>query len=179
MSKSTMPTTEVSTENFDERNAYELAFHILPTVVEGEVNSVFDTLKAHITQMGEIFDEEKPERVELAYPIVKSAEGKNRKYASAYFGWVRLSLNADKVAELLEEINAMPEMLRSIMVKLTAFEEAHPYRFHENRKSHKMVEVVDEEVVGEVRTEDEEGGEVSDEALEESLEKIAHDEEVK
>lgn len=180
MSESTMPTTEATTDNFNERNVYELAFHILPTVVEGEVPTVFEAIKAHITRGGEIIDEEKAERIDLAYAIVKPSEGKNRKYTSAYFGWVRFSLEADMVAELLEEINAMPEILRSILVKLTAFEEAHPFRFHENRKSHKMVAVVDEEGIEDAQAVvDEEGGEVSDEALEESLEKITKDEEVK
>ena len=181
MSETTMPTTEASETMLENENhSYELAFHILPTVAEGEVAGVFDEIKAHITKAGEIFDEEAPERIDLVYPIVKSMEGKNRKFTSAYFGWVRLKLDPDQVADLLEELNAMPVMLRNILIKLTAHEEAHPFRFHENRKSQKMVEVVHEEdVVAEAPTEVEESAEVSEEALDESLEKITHDEEVK
>jgi hypothetical protein len=107
-------------------------------------------------------------------------EGKNRKFTSAYFGWVRLKLSPDQVTELLEELNAMPVMLRNMLIKLTAHEEAHPFRFHENRKSQKMVEVVNEEdVVAEAPTEVEESADVREEELDESLEKITHDEEVK
>lgn len=176
MTETTMPASE-ATSNFDERNSYEFAFHVLPTVAEGEVAGVFETIKAHIAKIAEITNEEAPERIDLAYPIVKSIEGKNRKFTSAYFGWVRFKLEADKLAELTEELGSVHTILRHLLIKLTALEEAHPFRFHENRKSVKMVEVVNEdgEVLDEVQTEVEENVEVSDEALDESLEKITKD----
>jgi len=177
MSETTMPAAEA---NYDERNSYEFAFHVLPTVAEGEVAGVFDTIKAHITKHAEIFGEEAPERIELVYPIIKSTDGKNRKYTSAYFGWVRFKLGAEHVDELMEELSGMQTLLRHLLIKLTALEEAHPYRFHENRKSMKMVEVVHEDdAIIEMPTEEEESAVVSDVELDESLEKITHVEEVK
>lgn len=177
MTESTMPVAEVTQDNFDERNTYEFAFHVLPTVAEGEVAGVFESLKAHITKVGEIVNEEAPERVDLVYAIVKPMEGKNRKFTSAYFGWVRFKLEADKLAALMEEMSTESVLLRHLLIKLTREEEAHPFRFHENRKSVKMVEVVnEEEILEEVQTEVEENVEVSAEALDESLEKITHDE---
>ncbi len=176
MSETKMPATEA----IDERNSYEFAFHVLPTVAEGEVAGVFEALKAHITKVGEVFDEEMAERLDLVYPIVKQIEGKNRKFTSAYFGWVRFKLEADKVGELMEELSSEQAVLRHLLIKLTALEEAHPFRFHENRKSTKMVTVVnEEEVLEEAPTEVEENVEVSEEALDESLEKITGDAEVK
>jgi len=177
MSEEKMPATEATTQDFDERNTYEFAFHVLPTVAEGEVAGVFENIKAHITKVGEIIGEETPERVDLAYPIVKHMEGKNRKFTSSYFGWVRFKLEADKVSGLTEELEIVPEVLRHLLIKLTALEEAHPFRFHENRKSVKMVTVVNEEpeVLDTAHTEVEENVAVSETALDESLEKITHD----
>ncbi len=178
MSETKMPAAEAEHAAFDERNSYELAFHVLPTVAEGEVAGVFDAIKAHITKVGEIFDEESPERIDLVYPIVKSMEGKNRKFTSAYFGWVRFKLESEKVAEVESEIASTTEILRHLLIKLTKLEEAHPFRFHENRKSIKMVTVVNEEadIIEPVHTELEDDVEVSDVALGESLEKITQDE---
>lgn len=178
MSETTMPAAEANS-NFDERNSYEFAFHVLPTVAEGEVAGVFDEIKAHIAKFGEIIGEETPERIDLVYPIVKSMEGKNRKFTSAYFGWVRCKLEGDKVGDLMEEISGMQTILRHLFLKLTREEEAHPFRFHENRKSVKMVEVVDEEgaVIETAKTDSEEDVAVSETALDESLEKITHEEE--
>lgn len=180
MTETNMPATEATTSNSDERNSYEFAFHVLPTVAEGEVAGIFDEIKAHITKFGESFDEETPERTDLVYPIVKSLEGKNRKFTSAYFGWVRFKMDGDKVDELMEELNGMPIILRHLLIKLTELEEQKPFKFHEYRRTLKTVAVVDEaDTIEEVPTEVEEDVEVSPEALDESLEKITSDEVVK
>lgn len=176
MTETTMPAVEATEDNFDDRNSYEFAFHVLPTVAEGEVASVVDAIKTHIAKDGEIISEENPERVELAYPIVKSMEGKNRKFTSAYFGWVRFKLESDKLGALMDDLSIETRILRHLLIKLTREEDEHPFRFHENRKSVKMVEVFKgDEVLSEVQTEEEEHVEVSETALEESLEKITHD----
>ena len=45
MSETKMPATEVNTASEQDLTSYEFAFHILPTVAEGEVTNVFDKLK--------------------------------------------------------------------------------------------------------------------------------------
>ncbi len=178
MSETKMPAAEANDGVYDERTSYEFAFHVLPTVAEGEVASVFDSIKAHITKVAEIITEEAPERIDLVYPIVKSMEGKNRKFTSAYFGWVRFKLEADKLAGVMEELSSIQTILRHLLIKLTREEEAHPFRFHEHRKSVKMVEVVgdDAAVLDESHAVIEEEAVVSEEALDESLEKITEEE---
>ena len=164
MSETTMPAAEaeVVASSESEQNSYEIAFHILPTVAEGEVQGVFESIKALITKdQGVIFDEEAPLRFELAYEIVKKHEDKNRKYASAYFGWIRFKTEATAIAVLLEEMDTKPEILRYMTIKLSKTEEENPFRFHEAIESFKMVttideaDVVEEEVViDEVATDD-------------------------
>jgi len=190
MAEEKMPAAEAAVAaQSDERNSYEFAFHVLPTVAEGEVEGVFNSLKELITKDGgEIFDEEAPERFELAYEIVKHLEGKNRKYASAYFGWIRFKAESDKIEHLTAEIEARPELLRFLILKLTKVEEEHPFRFHEALAAEKTVTTVEESKVvpdlssgessaedtSEVKTEDEsEEGDVDEEALDEALENKA------
>ncbi len=176
MAEEKMPAAEATlATSGDERRSYEYAFHVLPTVAEGEVKGVFEDLKNQITKNGgEIFDEEAPERVDFAYPIEKHLEGKNRRYTSGYFGWIRFKLAGESLESLLAELDVHPELLRTLMIKLTRIEEEHPYRYHENRKSVKMVTVVHEssEQIAETLTETESSAVVSEAALEESLEKI-------
>lgn len=127
-----MPATEAmdGTEE-QELLSYELAFHVLPTVAEGEVATVFDRIKALIAKEGgEVTNEEAPARFDLAYEIVKYLEGRNRKFSSAYFGWVRFTLNPEKVAMLTEEVEGVKEILRSILIRLTKTEEENPFEFH-------------------------------------------------
>lgn len=122
-----MPAVEAS-----ERVSYELAFHVLPTIAEGEVPTVFENIKTALTKAGvEIIDEEAPERFDLAYEIVKYLEGRNRKFSSAYFGWVRFTAEPDQIDAVNEVVEGTSELLRHLLIKLTKVEEAHPFRFHE------------------------------------------------
>jgi ribosomal protein S6 len=182
MSETTMPVAEAEAVGVDakERYAYELAFHILPTVAEGEVTTVVDSIKSVISSLGgEIFDAENAERIDLAYEVVLHLEGKNRKFTSAYFGWVRFRLEAGKIAELLTELDHNNNVLRHLVLRLTKAEEQKPFRYHEALKDQKMVTTVEESEVipdfttvidGEEIVPEEIAGVVDEIALEKALE---------
>ena len=149
MSETKMPATEANTASEQDLTSYEFAFHILPTVAEGEVTNVFDKLKKHITKVGgEITDEEAPKRFDLAYEIVKYLEGKNRKFGSAYFGWVRFRLPASELNQLTETFEEAKEILRFLLIKLSKVEEQNPFRFHDSIVN-KQVRIVTEEDIDE------------------------------
>ncbi len=172
-----MPAAEAVVETGSETQAYELAFHVLPTVAEGEVAAVFDRIKSIITSAGgELTLEEAPARFDLAYEIVKFLEGRNRKFGSAYFGWVRFNAEANKIAEITEAVEGTKELLRHLLIRLTHTEEAHPFYFHPaiaDRKVETIVISGDEDVVEEAvedTTTEEEGDIVKDgEAEEETV----------
>lgn len=143
-----MPVAEVS--------SYELAFHVLPTVAEGEVATVFEGLKKLITKHGgEVTLEESPVRFDLAYEIVKYLEGRNRKFSSAYFGWVRFTMNPAEVDEINKTLTGDKQILRHLLVKLTKSEEAHPFMFHEALAKDEKVKTIDLDEEDEVSSEEE------------------------
>jgi len=147
MSETQMPATEASLAPEQELMSYEFAFHVLPTVAEGEVAGIFESLKAQIIKAGgTITSEEAPERFDLAYDIIKYLEGKNRKFSSAYFGWVRFTLKASAVTALTEEIEGVKEILRYLLIKLTRVEEENSFNFHESIVDRKVRTITDEEV---------------------------------
>lgn len=151
MSETIMPAAEATSTNEVELTSYEFAFHVLPTVAEGEVPGVVDSLKALITKAGgQIFDEEEAQRFDLAYEISKYLEGKNRRFSSAYFGWVRFRLPASALTELTETIEGQKDILRYLLVKLTKVEEQNPFRFHESIADRKVRTITDEDIVEEV-----------------------------
>ncbi len=153
MTDTTLPTTEaVAVESERELASYELAYHVLPTVAEGEVASVTTELKSFITKAGgQIFDEEAAERFELAYEIEKYLEGKYRRFGSAYFGWVRFHLDPAALAAVTEEVESHKSILRTLVIRLTKAEEANPFRFHpaiaESRVKNINTDELDAEVV--------------------------------
>jgi ribosomal protein S6 len=171
MSDSNMPVIEAEQDVLKDTQAYELAFHVLPTMTEGEVQSVCDRLKALITNAsGSVTLEEVPARFDLAYDLVKFLEGRNRKFSSSYFGWIRFTLSPDAIEEVTKEVAGSKELLRHLIIKLTRTEEAHPFFFHPA-----IADRVVETIIVEA-----EDAEVVEEATEEvAEEKAADDGEVK
>ncbi len=154
MSDNNMPAVEATVDAAREPAVYELAFHVLPTIAEGEVPEVFASIKSLITSAGgEVIAEEVPQHFELAYEIIKYLEGRNRKFATAYFGWVRFRLSPEALVALTEEVEGKKELLRYLLIKLTRVEEAHPFNFHESIAHKKVRTIVEEEaeVVEEVK----------------------------
>lgn len=151
MAENTMPAIEVEDVELDskEPQSYELAFHVLPTIAEGEVDTVFEAIKDLIKKEGgEIFDEEAPERFELAYEVMKHLESKNRRFKSAYFAWVRFKAVPENTVRINAEIDHNTSILRHLLIKLTRLEEENPFRFHDAIRDLKMVtNVGDSEVV--------------------------------
>ena len=141
-----MPAVEANeAPTAEDRSSYELAFHVLPTIAEGEVSSVLESIKTLITTNGgELFDEESPERIDLAYEIVKHLEGKNRRFTSAYFGWVRFKSQSEDVATITQGVEENTQLLRHMLIKLSKVEEAHPFYLHEALAEEKKVSTVDE-----------------------------------
>lgn len=176
MTESTMPTTDAAPEAelSDERSSYELAFHVLPTVVEGEVADVLTALKDVITAAGgTVTDEEAPERIELAYEIIKYVEGKHRRFHSAYFGWIRFTAMPDMISTITEAVETNPSILRHLLIRLTAAEEANPFWYHEAQRAVAQVTDIDEDELAtaddasDASTEDTESDSETDEASEE------------
>lgn len=150
MSEKVMPAIEVEeVEESEETQSYELAFHVLPTVAEGEVSSIFEAIKEIIKKEGgEVSDEEAPERFELAYEVVKHIEGKNRKFRSAYFGWIRFKAAPSAAVAINAEVEENNSILRQLLVKLTRAEEENPFRFHDAiRDLKQVIDIEESEVV--------------------------------
>ena len=127
-----------------EAGSYELAFHVLPTIAEGEVDAVFQNLKDTLTKLGStITTEEAPARIDLAYEIVKYLEGRNRKFSSAYFGWVRFDVDPTQVEEINQVMEADNQLLRHILIRLTKVESENPFYYHEALAEIKQVETID------------------------------------
>lgn len=149
MTENTMPVTEAEGVAMEpERASYELAFHILPTVTEGEVPEVVNDIKKYIADAGgAVQDEEAPEHFTLAYEIEKYLEGKYRKFTTAYFGWIRFTLEPAAVAELVAEVEGHKRVLRHLCIRLTKAEEANPFRFHEALARDTSVETIDTDEV--------------------------------
>lgn len=157
MKKDTMPAVEASHDELVERDQYECAFHILPTIADGEVGDVVAAITKIITNhQGEVFDKEEPQRFTLAYEISRSIEGRSQRFVSSWFGWIRFSLSRDMVEKIHEELGHTHEVIRFIVIRLTKQEVENPQRVFEKKvePATVLLSESDPEFVGEVSEED-------------------------
>jgi ribosomal protein S6 len=176
MKKETIPAIEAKESDATEEAAhYECAFHILPTIADEEVPGVVESLKALITRGGgTTTDEEVSERYDLAYEIATQVDGMNRRFNAAHFGWVRFMLVPTALPSVVEEMKQKPEILRHLVIRLTKEEAEKPFSVFETRraKDREQDQTNTEELARKREARGEVEGEVSEELLNESLEKL-------
>jgi ribosomal protein S6 len=105
-------------EDTSNKKIYELGYHFLPTLSEDEVSKAVTALKGELSKINaEVIAEAHPSMMTLAYEIGKDIENKNRKFSTAYFGWIKFEVETSEI-EAFKELNEKnPNILRFIIVK--------------------------------------------------------------
>ena len=154
----------------DEKAVYEVGFHVVSTLAEGEVGAVADKIRAELKKSdAEIIKDNAPQKIMLAYTIERPVSGGVReKHTSAYFGSIKFETTPGAIPALQEMLRGTREVLRFIVIE-TVREEAtaQPRRavFSSDRLEGKTIEK-------RPGTAEEKGGAVSDEELDKSIEAL-------
>jgi ribosomal protein S6 len=106
-------TVDKSNEN---KKAYELAFHLVPTLGDDKVNKVFEEITNLIEKnKGKIVSSSQPALLDLEYQMEKVVDSVKLKFNSAYFGWIIFT--DVEVADLSEELDLNKNILRYLLIK--------------------------------------------------------------
>lgn len=166
--------TEENTQDTQDAVVYELGYHVLPTVPADALESEVATIRSAIEKHGGNFIAEgTPEMMTLAYPMYVNNGGKNTTYTQAYFGWMKFELTPEAVAALKEAYTANAQILRFTIFKTV------------KEETRAQMQVADAGVLREVETrgtiekrqtdvtqEKQEKGEVSEEAIDKSIDEL-------
>jgi ribosomal protein S6 len=106
---------------------YEIGFHIIPTVSEGEVGAVVEKIR---TALGgaEIIKEQFPSKITLAYTVERSTAGKREKYNEAYFGWIKFATERSEIPAFKEAVRHIQEVVRYLLIETIREDIAAPRR---------------------------------------------------
>lgn len=97
---------------------YELGYLLVPTIPEEDVSVVFGNLKELVSSLGGIaISDEMPKMMPLAYSMVKVISNIRNKFNTAYFGWVKFTMDSDKVLELKKKLDLDPNFIRFLILK--------------------------------------------------------------
>lgn len=101
-----------------EPRVYELGYLLMPSVSEGDLSNERDALVALITKFkGIVISEGQPQLIDLAYDMTKVINNKKHTYSQAHFGWIKFDVTPDVVEALTDEVEALENLVRSIMIK--------------------------------------------------------------
>lgn len=105
-------------ENDANSRVYELGYLLVPTISEEDVPVVFGNLKELVSSFGGIaISDEMPKMIPLAYAMVKVVANVRNKFNTAYFGWVKFTMETDKVLELKKKLDLDPNFIRFLILK--------------------------------------------------------------
>jgi ribosomal protein S6 len=97
---------------------YELGYLLVPTIPEEDVPVTFGNLKELVSSLGGIaISDEMPKMIPLAYSMVKVISNIRNKFNTAYFGWVKFTMDSDKVLELKKKLDLDPNFIRFLILK--------------------------------------------------------------
>jgi len=109
---------EELTQKDEQSKVYEVGFHLLPTIAENSIAEEVSKIKSVVEKNNGVFvSEGVPQMTNLAYTITKAISGKNQKFDSAYFGWVKFELGASVIADIKKEMDEMDVVLRYLIIK--------------------------------------------------------------
>src|ERR1035437_6866488 len=118
------PMSEVETKDKNEIEAdvnsrvYEFGYLLVPTLSEEDVPVTFGNLKELVSSLGGIaISDEMPKMLTLAYPMVKVIANLRNKFKTAYFGWIKFTMDSDKVLELKKRLDLDPNLIRFLILK--------------------------------------------------------------
>ena len=91
---------------------------MVPTIPEENVAGLYGDLKELISSLGgSVISDEMPKLIELAYPMLHVVQNVRNKFSSAYFGWLKFNMEAEKVLELKKKVDLNPNIIRSLIIK--------------------------------------------------------------
>lgn len=113
-------TAEGSTQaTSDARPVYEVGFHLVPSIPEGDVAAAVEKVRA-LLGSAEIISVGAPAKMTLAYTIERAEQGKREKFTQSYFGWIKFAID-DRAAipALQSALRELNEVVRCIVIETT------------------------------------------------------------
>jgi len=166
------------TAGADETRVYEVGYHILPSVPEENLEDVVAVVRNTIEKAGGSFiTEGAPQSIKLAYTMYVNRGGAHEAYDRAYFGWIKFEAEGNAAVELNEFLKTNEQILRYFIFK-TVREETRASVKAPKLREVKRTDTIESTPKRGAETPDK-SGEVSEEALDKSIEELIGDVEVK
>ncbi len=98
---------------------YELGYLLVPTIEEENVPAVYGDLKDLLVTsfQGQIIADDVPKLINLAYPMLKIIANSRHRFDTAYFGWIKFTMDSNQIVELKKKLDLDPNIIRFLIIK--------------------------------------------------------------
>ena len=97
---------------------YEVGYLLVSTIEEQAVPAIHGNLKETVSSLGgEIISDEIPKMIQLAYTMLKVHKNIRNKYDTAYFGWIKFTMDSQKILELKKNLDLDANVIRFLIIK--------------------------------------------------------------
>ena len=108
---------EIEAEDVVVSRVYELGYLLVPTIPSEDVPAVYTGLKDLVISFGgELVADEMPQNINLAYSMVKVVANVSSKFNTAYFGWIKFTMDSNKVLELKKKLDLDTKIIRFLIL---------------------------------------------------------------
>ena len=107
-------------ENEDgiDARVYELGYLLAPSISQDDIPVHYGNMKELVLSLGgEIIADEIPKPIPLAYSMSKVISNTRNKFNTAYFGWIKFEVSAEKALELKRRLDLDPNIVRFLILK--------------------------------------------------------------
>jgi ribosomal protein S6 len=109
---------ELIQDEKSDAKVYELGYLLVPTIKEEDLGAAYGNLKELIASLGGVaISDDMPRLITLAYSMTKLISNVRNKFNTAYFGWVKFTMDAQKVLELKKKLDLDVTMVRFMILK--------------------------------------------------------------
>lgn len=109
---------EIETGEDTNSRVYEVGYLLVPTVFETDLPAMYGNLKELVSSLGGVvISDEMPKMINLAYAMTKVVANVRNKFNTACFGWVKFTMDSDKVLELKKKLDLDPNFIRFLILK--------------------------------------------------------------
>ena len=117
---------------------YEVGYLLVPTLSEEEIPAMYGNLKELVSSFGgKIISDDMPRMISLAYSMPKVLQNIRHKFDSAYFGWVKFFMDADKILDLKKKLDFDQNLIRFLIIKTVKENTIATKRFMHKDVAHK------------------------------------------
>ncbi|MCI0619533.1 30S ribosomal protein S6 [Candidatus Wolfebacteria bacterium] len=117
--------TEQSKKTIIAPEYYEVGYHVMPTLSEGDVAAEGLHVRKIVENAGGVVVKEQlPQRMSLAYTIERNRGGAREKFDTSHFGWMFFEGNSSMTENIVAELRSVDTLVRFLVIRTQKEEQA-------------------------------------------------------